>query len=290
MILSGLGIHGGLSSNLTLSVSESIGPDQAPRILEPRFSFPGASRFWSVKELGGLSKSSARSTILSGENFFIRTPEHLMATLLFFSQASIDISCDAEELPFMDGSALDFREALSQLAPQFARQPAWREYDCSLNWDYAWTYGHIRVRPSSKFKVTYIVDQVPLRQTVVAVDPDFVWNEILPARSFAFHGEWKKAVKMGLMAGAGLESGLLLAETHDEHAALLAAHSDWRGGIFPLLNQPDWRVDFEPAKHKVLDLLGDLALHGLGLPKLDIEICNGGHAIHHLLLDKLALN
>ena len=106
---------------------------------------------------------------------------------------------------------------------------------------------------------------------------------------------------MGLMAGAGADSGLLLAETEAEHASLLRAHPAWRGGPFPLLNQPAWRMEDEPVKHKILDLLGDLALIGPGghgghggpgvsdgpesldgpdpagpaLPALNIEIRNG---------------
>ena len=43
----------------------------------------------------------------------------------------------------------------------------------------------------------------------------------------------------------------------------------------------------ELARHKVLDLLGDLALNGLALPKLRLTIRNGGHALNHLLLDRL---
>jgi hypothetical protein len=98
------------------------------------------------------------------------------------------------------------------------------------------------------------------------------------------------------MAGAGADSGLLLAETEEEHASLLRAHHAWRGGPFPLLNQPAWRMDNEPVKHKILDLLGDLALIGPGgpgspsgpaLPALDIEIRNGGHWTNHLLIDQI---
>jgi hypothetical protein len=107
------------------------------------------------------------------------------------------------------------------------------------------------------------------------------------------------------MAGADADSGLLLAESEVEHRGLLAARTidparsphpareesrgraELRGGPFPLLNRPDWRLEDEPVKHKVLDLLGDLALAGLALPRAEIEIRNGGHGVNHQLLARL---
>ena len=46
-------------------------------------------------------------------------------------------------------------------------------------------------------------------------------------------------------------------------------------------------MEQEPVRHKILDLLGDLALIGLALPRLRLEIRNGGHALNHLLLEQL---
>ena len=284
-VLSGVGIHSGIPCNLNMDLSDpSIGNR------EPRFLFPGHPEPVLISDLHALPRSSARSTILGSPGATIRTPEHLLAALIFFADLAVDIRCDASELPGLDGSALAFRDALSDLSPAHAAAPAWREYASELHWEHAWSYGHIRVRPGPRFRVSYRLDRPPLRQDFVLEHPAQLWNEILPARSFAFHREWREALGAGLMLGAGVDSGLLLAETEAEHAALLAHHPDWRGGPYPLLNQPSWRVDAELAKHKILDLIGDLALAGLALPRLDIEIRNGGHSLNHMLLDKLSLN
>ena len=145
-----------------------------------------------------------------------------MASLLFFSGLPLDIRCDAAEIPGLDGSALPFRDALSRLAPERAARPAWREYPSDLSWEYSWNYGWMRVRPAARFRVRFELDRPPLRQAFVLEDAATAWSQILPARTFAFHREWLQASTQGLMAGAGADSGLLLAESREEHASLVA--------------------------------------------------------------------
>ncbi len=250
-----------------------------------------------IGDLGKLSRRANRATVLYKDAIHpefecpsISTSEHLLAALLFFADQPLDIHCDVSELPGLDGSALGFRDALSQLTPQRAVEPSWREYPCPLHWEHHWSYGYVRVQPATNFRIRYILDRAPLHQNFLLDDPQVAWNEVLPARSFAFHREWEQALTVGQMLGAGLDSGLLLAESEAEHQALLSRHSDWQGGAFPLLNHRHWRMEDEPVKHKILDVMGDLALAGLALPKLDIEIRNGGHWTNHLLLEKLSLN
>ena len=217
-------------------------------------------------------------------------PEHLLAALLFFPDLPLDIHCEGEELPILDGSALPIRDAISSLAAERAAVPAWDEYPCDLAWEHHWAYGHIRVRPAPSLRVRYDLDRPPLRQTYVLDGPESAWREILPARTFLFHREWLESAVpgSGLLAGAQSDSGLLLAESQAEHGDLLAAHPEWLGGPYPLLNQRAWRMENEPVKHKILDLLGDLALLDLRLPGLEIEVRNGGHHVNHLLLEKLS--
>ncbi len=309
--LSGPGLHDGLPARLTLSLRPESGQPDSRGL---RFLLPGAGEL-TLKDLGGMAREAPRSTVLrrpgaeppgaaaqgipASAPALLKTPEHLLASLLFFSGLPLDIACDAAELPGLDGSALPYREALSRLAPERGVRPSWIEYPSNLAWEYPWSYGWMRVRPAARFRVRFELDRPPLRQVFVLEDAATAWSEILPARTFAFHREWLQASSQGLMAGAGADSGLLLAETGEEHASLLRAHPAWRGGPFPLLNQPAWRMENEPVKHKILDLLGDLALIGSGgpkgmgypagpaLPALDIEIRNGGHWTNHLLIDQI---
>ncbi|HKP96742.1 MAG TPA: UDP-3-O-acyl-N-acetylglucosamine deacetylase [Fibrobacteria bacterium] len=279
--LAGVGLHNGRPARLKLGLRESAGGSG-----EPLFRFPGMGPL-SPRELGELPREALRATRLGAGDSAIGTPEHLLAALLFFSRLPLEVECDAPELPGLDGSALPYREALARLAPGAAADPAWREYRTDLAWEYHWSYGHVRVRPAERFRVRWELDRAPLRQSFLLEDAATAFREILPARTFAFHGEWRDARARGLMAGAGEDSGLLLAGSEAEYREVLGMHPGWPGGPYPLLNRPAWRMEVEPVKHKILDLLGDLALADLSLPAADIDIRNGGHRVNHLLVSKL---
>ena len=293
-ILTGIGVHGGRPCRLEIRLDgQSASGEGGVRAAAsgPRFAFPGFPGSLSIAGLASLPRHARNATVLGGgENgntqATIGTPEHLLAALLFFPAAPIRVRADASELPGLDGSALPYREALARLLP--AAAPAWREYPTDLEWTHAWPDGDMTIRPAERFRATYVLERGPLRQTFALSDADTAWREILPARTFAFHREWRAALAQGLMAGAGRDSGLLLAESEAEFRAVLAQHPEWEGGPYPLLNQTAWRMQDEPVKHKLLDLLGDLALNGLALPKAEIRIRNGGHHAHHALLARLA--
>lgn len=281
--LSGLGVHGGEPCRVDLVRREADGRG----IL---FHFPGNAEPLALTTLGGLPRAARRSTVVGHGRVTLRTPEHLLASLLFFQEETIDVRLTAPEVPILDGSALPWREALGRLFPERAASPRWKEYDAPLVWEDLWEGGHLRVRPADRFRATYILERGPLRETAVLESPESAWAEVLPARTFIAYREWRRAMDSGeaLLRGAEIDSGLLLAETPEQHAALLATYPTWGGGPFPLLNQSAWRMSSEPSRHKLVDLLGDLALLGAGLPALDIEIRNGGHSAHHRLLEKLA--
>ncbi len=292
-ILSGRGLHSGIAGSVELRLSDNSSSFQASPAAShgkapchPLFHFE-AGRTLSPADLGLMRRRAQRGTVLGEGVSEWRTPEHFLATMLFASSLPCDVFCHGVELPGLDGSALPFREAIARLDPKIARQPAWSEYHSGLEWEHEWEYGFIRVRPAPRFEVLYRVERHGLRQAFHLRDADTAWREILPARTWVFHEEWKAAKSQGLMSGAGIESGLLLAESKELHPKILLDNPELPGGKYPLLNQPDWRMPEEAAKHKILDLLGDLALLGLALPSLEIEILNGGHAEHHLLLDRL---
>lgn len=253
----------------------------------PTFGFPGFSAAMTIAELGRLPKTARWATVLGAAPATVATPEHLLAALLFFAEAPLSLHADAAELPGLDGSALPYREALTRLVPAAARFPAWREYPCGIVWEDRWEDGHLAIRPADRFQVRYTLERGSLRQEFALEDASTAWREILPARTFAFHADWRAATAAGLMSGADRDSGLLLAASLAEYHDVLALNAGWEGGPYPLLNQPAWRMPDEPVKHKLLDLLGDLALNGLALPRALIEVRNGGHSAHHRLLARL---
>jgi UDP-3-O-acyl-N-acetylglucosamine deacetylase len=280
----GRGLHSGAESAVRIFRRE-------PAAGGLRFLWPGLAEPLAAEALGHLPRHSRRGTALVGATAPLRTPEHLLAAALFFAEAPLDIVCDASEVPGLDGSARPFFEALSAatgVATEAAPRPAWREYPCDLNWAYAGREGSIMAEPASRFSVEYVLDRPPLSQTYRLADPGVAAREILPARTFIFWREWA-AVAPGadLLAGAGPDSGMLYAASAEEFEEVRRMRPELGGKRFPLLHPEAERVEQEAVKHKILDLLGDLALLGLKLPRLRLLVRNGGHALNHLLLERL---
>lgn len=267
------------------SASASASAHDGVRLLLPS---AGGGRALYPRDLAAMPRSARRATVLrTGDgDWALHTPEHLLAALLFFADSPLDVAVRGGEAPNLDGSALPFREAMAALLPERAEAPAWREYPVRLRWDREWDGGWIRVRPAPHFAATYTLERGGLSQTARVESPGQAWHEVLPARTWITHREWLKGREEGLLRGAGEGSGLLLAESPEEHAGLRARRPDW-DGAFPLLSPSAFRLEAEPARHKLLDLLGDLALLGLALPSAEIGIKNGGHAVNHELLGKL---
>ncbi len=118
--------------------------------------------------------------------------------------------------------------------------------------------------------------------------PSDIVDHILPARTFILYKEWLAAQAVAdLLAGADGDSGLLLAESREEFEVACRNRPEFEGRSFPLLHPKAFRMEQEPVRHKILDLMGDLALLGLALPRLRLDIRNGGHALNHLLLEQL---
>jgi UDP-3-O-acyl-N-acetylglucosamine deacetylase len=269
------------------------GTDSAIRFHPRSPDGKGLRFFWpdgplTPEALGHWDRRVKRSTELRWQNSSIRTPEHLLAAALFFADCALDIHCDAEEPPGLDGSAKPFFELLSQAAPEAVFAPGWRTFPSQLSWSYEGPEGSLQAEPAADFSVEYELDRFPLREHFGLSDPMTATQEILPARTFIFYREWCSAVQApGLLQGVGSESGLLITESQAEYEEAKTAFPELRGLGFPLLHPQRFRMDQEPVKHKILDLLGDLALLGLALPRLRLRIRNGGHALNHLLLERL---
>jgi UDP-3-O-acyl-N-acetylglucosamine deacetylase len=290
-----------------------------------RFIFPGFNEPLTARDFATLTRRAHRATILTHpvSGAVIRTPEHLLAAALFFADEPLNIICDADEIPGLDGSAKPWFDLLttpilpspsgrggggegspkaSTPSPRTSNEireggedfppnkPACRQYDTDLKWFYSGREGTLHAEPASRFSVRYSLERGEVNETFELADASDAPTEVLPARTFIFWSDWqalRNAHNAALLGGVDAESGLLLAESAEEFARALTNFPENAGNTFPLLHPRKTRFPDEAARHKVLDLLGDLALHGLALPKLHLTIKNGGHALNHLLLDAL---
>ncbi|HEU4797408.1 MAG TPA: UDP-3-O-acyl-N-acetylglucosamine deacetylase [bacterium] len=257
---SGFGIHSGAYAEITCrpaSVDEGIvfvHPDR-----------PGSRLRASLYNVTG----TQRGVTLGAGSTAVRTVEHLLAAVAGLGITNLLVEVRGEELPILDGSAAPYCALLSgagiteqagTIEPVAPRAAAWVEAGeatlCAV------AGPHLRI--------TYVV---PLRHTVLGAaqvadvtlrDGVFV-REVAPARTWGFAADMEKMRRQGLAAGASLDTAL---------------------GIGPegYLNPP--RMADEPARHKILDLIGDLAL--LGRPLLAHVIAVGaGHTLHLELVRRL---
>ena len=211
--------------------------------------------------------SSSRSVALA-------TPEHLAPVFLLWPEKSFDVNVDDFEIPLMDGSALPFFLALRREAGvpeeiRFYDAPVTKEWDL-LN-SAGESYGHVRMEPSETFEVEYRLDRSDVSggfKSCAALSvyaPEDLYGAF-QARTFILEKDYELARSAGLLAGATESCGLLVKTPVDKSL---------------------YRVAEEPALHKILDLIGDLSFARPALPKVRIEILNGGHACHREILKQV---
>lgn len=215
--------------------------------------------------------STRNSTTLGREPSTVHTVEHLLAALYGLGVDNAVVEVNGPEIPIMDGSAASFVYLLrsaglyEQAAPRHilrVRRPI--EIRDGAKW--------IRVEPSRLFKVSYRIDfDHPAigRQALRGLDLSngAFERDLARARTFGFLREVQALWRAGLARGGSLENTVVL----DAERVLNAEGLRWSN---------------EFVRHKVLDLLGDLALLGMRFQG-HIKVRRGGHALHHRLVAEL---
>ncbi len=273
---SGVGLHSGISNQVRLAPAEA-----------------GRGRYFVRTDLPGAPAIPAqvdyvRQTLLSTELVYgeasVRTVEHLLAALAGMGIDNARIEIDGAEVPLLDGSALGWVEAIAQagLQPQdgdrpefILREPIWvRQEDGQGD-------AFVAALPSPELRFTYGIDfdlpaignqwhsWSPLQESSRESgreSGDFA-EAIAPARTFGLAHQIEQLQQNGLIKGGSLEN------------ALVCGKEGW-------LNPP-LRFPNEPARHKLLDLVGDLSLLGV-FPQAHVLAYKASHALHAQLTRHLA--
>jgi UDP-3-O-[3-hydroxymyristoyl] N-acetylglucosamine deacetylase len=201
----------------------------------------------------------------------ISTIEHLMAALYGLGVDNALIDLDGPEAPAMDGSAKDFVDAVLDAGVKSLAEPrpilkiveAVRVCDGA-----AWAELTPTRRPLLRLDVEIAFPHPVGRQRLALdVTPGVFAREIAPARSFGFLRDAERLWRQGLALGAGLDNCLVLDDRR-------------------LLNPQGLRFTDEFARHKMLDVIGDLALAGAEIHGA-FRSYRGGHRLNHALLEKL---
>jgi UDP-3-O-[3-hydroxymyristoyl] N-acetylglucosamine deacetylase len=223
-------------------------------------------------EVEAVSRNVARvsyATSLMKKGVLISTTEHLLSALVGMRIDNAIIELDNLELPILDGSARPFVELIRKAGIRKQRRP--RSYVRILRaLEVHDGNKFIGIYPAENYTVSYTINfPHPMigREafTLELTNGEYVAS-IAPARTFGFLHEAEALRQQGLIRGASSENALVL--TRD-------------GLMNPPLRYPD-----EFVRHKILDLIGDLALIGkqvLG----NVVADRAGHAMHTALVSRL---
>jgi len=215
------------------------------------------------------------ATTLGNGSTKVATTEHLLAALRGSGIDNAEIELDSYEVPIMDGSAGPFMHLLARGGRK--KQRALRKV-LRITSPITYSSGNknIRIEPYDGFKVTGRIefdnDLIGDQKYSIDVTLERFRKEIAQARTFGFVEQVEHLWANGLALGGTLES-------------VIAIHWDRRS----ILNEDGLRFDDEFVRHKVLDLIGDLAL--LGSPVFGHVIADqSGHRMHLGLMEAIADN
>lgn len=205
------------------------------------------------------------ATTLGNDHFKISTTEHLMAAFQGVGIDNADVEIDATEVPIMDGSAGPFFNLL-QAGGKRQQNGFKKVLQITQPITFVDNDKHIKISPFNGFKVTGEIcfDDTLIKTQKYTFDllSGRFSDEIAKARTFGYVEQVEELWANGLAQGGSL-------------ANVIAIHWNRKS----VLNEDGLRYDDEFIRHKVLDLVGDLAL--LGSPVLGhVEAYKAGHAQH----------
>ena len=261
--LQGVGIHTGNEVTLTFNPAvENTG------YLFKRIDLPGQP------EIEALSKyviDTQRGTTLEKDGVKLKTVEHVLAALVGLEIDNILIHIDSEEPPIMDGSSKFFVEALEKSGIKELSQNR-SEYIVKnvLTYKDDETGSEITVIPSDNYEVTTMVDyetKVLGTQNATLSDLSEFKDNFSNARTFSFLHEIEMLLENNLIKGGDLNNAIVYVDkkiSDDTMVKLKKAFNKDKVSVKSngILDNLNLHYPNEAARHKLLDVIGDLALIG----------------------------
>ena len=261
--LSGVGLHTGASVNVTFK-----GADAGTGIKFYRSDIEDDTALYA--DVSNVIATNRGTTLRKGE-VEVATVEHLLSAVHSLGIDDLHITLDGPEVPIMDGSAIMFYDTL--VASEVIDTDKDREYlviNEIITYKDGETGAELIALPSDFFEITTLVDfnsdYLGQQYADFGFDDSFE-KDIAPARTFAFLHELELLFDQGLIKGGDLDNAVIIAneKTSTEKLASLssklgkdALKVDEAG----VLNTSKLRYSNEPARHKLLDVIGDLSLVG----------------------------
>ncbi len=262
----GIGIHTG--QQVTVSFKPAP-PDHG--IAFVRVDLPDAPRVPASIDHVALSDDNTRRTTLSYKGVQIHTVEHVLAALagLGIDNAVVELDADEPAEP-TDGSCDSFVDILTDAG--IVEQDAQLQY-LEIVEPVPFDDGnvHIAASPHDGFRLSFTIDYenrtIGTQYASFELTEKTFLEESAPARTFALQSDVEDLQKRGLIKGGSLENAIVV-------------------GKDGIVNQSDLRFPDEFVRHKILDLLGDLALLGMPL-RGHVFASKSGHSTNVKFVDRL---
>lgn len=207
-------------------------------------------------------------TTLSANGATVETVEHLLSALRGLSIDNVTIEVNHSEVPIMDGSSAPWVYLIQDAGVKTLNTPR-KTLQVLKQMQYQMGDKRIALYPSEGFRVSYTItfDHPLLRhqQKTMEIDEQVFVDQVAPARTFGFLKEVEMLRQRGLALGGSLENAVVLGET---------------GVLNPL------RFEDEFVRHKILDVIGDLALVGHAIQG-HLVVHRGGHALHAAFAEEI---
>ena len=248
----GIGLHTGLKCAVKIKPTELTGF---------HISFSDEPNIVTPIDIRHVRNTPLCTTLdLNGKK--VSTVEHLLASLIGAGLTHVHIEIAGSEIPLLDGSAIGWIEEIEKVGMTHSTSfpsprpeitsPIFVQKGESL----------IFAMPSKNLKLIGLIDfphkAIGQQMFSIELSPNNFVKEIAPARTFGFLDQLEGLKKAGLIKGGALEN------------ALVCNGDSWVN--------PPLRFSNEPVRHKLLDLIGDLAF--VGLPKAQIFVYKGSHSLH----------
>ena len=208
------------------------------------------------------------ATSLMRQGVLISTTEHALSALIGMGVDNVIVELNNLELPILDGSALPYVEAFLRVGIRGQRR---RRETIRVLRSVEVREGNkfIGVYPGDGYEISYTIDfPAPIGQESASIDliAESYGTTIAPARTFGYKADEQKLRDMGLIRGASAENAIILTAAGPENGSL--------------------RFPGEYVCHKILDLIGDLALAGRRIQGRVVAE-RAGHAMHTALVARL---
>lgn len=285
--VSGVGLHTGKEVTLTLQPAAINHGYKFQRIDLPNKPIIEADVDYVV--------DTSRGTVLEKDDARVHTTEHVLSALVGMQVDNVLIQLDGPEVPILDGSAYKFIELIEEAGVE--EQNAIRNYYEVTEAVHFRNEDHsieLAALPLNDYRLTVMVDynsKILNSQHAQLHNIELFKEQISPCRTFVFVHELEALYRAGLIKGGDLSNAVVIAErdmteAEIDNLAKLLNKPKIEIGKSGIINDQPLHFPNEPARHKLLDLMGDLALVGRPL-KAHILAARPGHTSNVGLAKKI---